>query len=166
MISIDLMEQYGLAQMYMVTKMQRENTGDGEGVEVLINKPFKNDELGDGQYTFKVYHLERHKSFHSIRKCLLFVYSLWCINANYFNDFTRSHRKFSRDINIPFFLSLYVDPFAYLLLFVVNCSKFPSWITALAPPNCLKIEEESWNAYPKCKAGITIVAFSFIFSNA
>ena len=70
------MEQYRIAQRYMVTKMQRENTGDGEGVEVLINKPFKNDELGDGQYTLKVYHLERHKSFHSIRKSLLFVYSL------------------------------------------------------------------------------------------
>ena len=54
------MEQYRIAQRYMVTKMQQENTSGSEGVEVMINKPFKDDELGEGLYTRKVYRLERY----------------------------------------------------------------------------------------------------------
>lgn len=51
--------QYRIAQMYMVTKMQQQQTGGGEGVEVLINRPFENEEYGRGQYTSKIYHLQR-----------------------------------------------------------------------------------------------------------
>lgn len=51
--------QYRIAQMYMVTKIQEQQTGGGEGVEVLINRPFEDDEFGQGQYTSKIYHLQR-----------------------------------------------------------------------------------------------------------
>lgn len=51
--------QYQIAQMYMVMKMQQQSTTGDEGVEVLQNKPFSDDEFGEGQYTSKVYHLQR-----------------------------------------------------------------------------------------------------------
>eukprot|EP00250_Pteridium_aquilinum_P020147 c24724_g3_i2 orf=337-648(+) len=41
--------KYRVAQMYMVTKMQQENTSGTEGVEVLVNKPFEDDDLGEGK---------------------------------------------------------------------------------------------------------------------
>lgn len=81
-------EEYRIAQMYMVTRMQEQQTSSSEGVEVLVNEPFENEEFGKGQYTSKVYHLQ---------------------------------------------------------------SKAPAWVTAIAPANSLAIEEEAWNAYPKCK---------------
>ncbi|KAG6541652.1 hypothetical protein Mapa_016917 [Marchantia paleacea] len=83
-----LLEEYRIAQMYMVTKMQEQQTSGTEGVEILVNEPFENEEFGKGQYTSKIYHLQ---------------------------------------------------------------SKAPSWLTAIAPTNSLIIEEEAWNAYPKCK---------------
>ncbi|KAL2651867.1 hypothetical protein R1flu_019995 [Riccia fluitans] len=82
------LEEYRIAQMYMVTKMQEQQTSGTEGVEILVNEPFENEEFGKGQYTSKIYHLQ---------------------------------------------------------------SKAPTWLTAIAPTNSLIIEEEAWNAYPKCK---------------
>ncbi|KAG5598866.1 hypothetical protein H5410_030236, partial [Solanum commersonii] len=49
---------YQVAQMYMVMKMQQESTTGDEGVEVLQNRPFSDDEFGGGQYTSKFYHLQ------------------------------------------------------------------------------------------------------------
>ncbi|KAF4354626.1 hypothetical protein F8388_009617 [Cannabis sativa] len=51
-------EEYQIAQMYMVMKMQQQNTSGREGVEVLENKSFEDDVFGKGQYTSKVYHLQ------------------------------------------------------------------------------------------------------------
>lgn len=51
--------QYQIAQMYMVTKMQQENTTSTEGVDVLENRPFEDDVLGRGHYTSKIYRLQR-----------------------------------------------------------------------------------------------------------
>lgn len=83
-----LLEEYRIAQMYMVTKIQEQQTGGGEGVEVLINRPFENEEFGKGQYTSKIYHLQ---------------------------------------------------------------SKIPTWLSTFVPTKYMYIEEEAWNAYPKCK---------------
>lgn len=52
------LEEYQIAQMYMVMKMQQENTTGTEGVEVLENRPFEDDEFGKGQYTLKLYRLQ------------------------------------------------------------------------------------------------------------
>ncbi|XP_027086669.1 uncharacterized protein [Coffea arabica] len=52
------LEEYQIAQMYMVMKMQQENTAGTEGVEVLENRPFEDDEFGKGQYTLKLYRLQ------------------------------------------------------------------------------------------------------------
>jgi hypothetical protein len=43
----------------MVTKIQEQQTAGGEGVEVLVNRPFEDEEFGQGQYTSKIYHLQR-----------------------------------------------------------------------------------------------------------
>ncbi|KAI3985543.1 hypothetical protein MKX01_026036 [Papaver californicum] len=85
------LDEYQVAQMYMVMKMQQQSTSNSEGVEVLENKPFKDDVFGKGQYTSKVYHLQ---------------------------------------------------------------SKIPTWLTTFAPADALLMQEEAWNAYPRCKTVI------------
>lgn len=53
------LEEYRVGQMYMIAKMQLENTSRSEGVEVRANRAFeKDEEFGEGQYTHKVYHLQ------------------------------------------------------------------------------------------------------------
>lgn len=76
-------EEYQVAQLYSVAEASKENTGGGEGIEVLVNEPFevvKSDfqdseskdkskdpdspleangkEYTKGQYTHKIYHLQ------------------------------------------------------------------------------------------------------------
>ncbi len=51
--------QYEIAQTYMVNKMVEENTTSTEGIEVLESRPFEDDAYGKGQYTSKVYRLQR-----------------------------------------------------------------------------------------------------------
>ncbi|XP_075489902.1 uncharacterized protein LOC142528693 [Primulina tabacum] len=91
------LEEYQVAQMYMVMKMQQQNTSGDEGVEILENRPFQDDELGKGQYTFKIYRLQR---------------------------------------------------------------KAPSWLTSFAPSDALILQEEAWNAFPRCKSVIKCPYFS------
>lgn len=43
----------------MVAKMQQQSRTETEGVDVLENRPFQDDEFGEGQYTLKVYRLQR-----------------------------------------------------------------------------------------------------------
>ena len=56
--------QYQVAQLYSVAEASKNETGGGEGIEVLKNEPFENypllgDEYSKGQYTYKIYHLKR-----------------------------------------------------------------------------------------------------------
>ncbi|XP_065333663.1 phosphatidylinositol transfer protein alpha isoform isoform X2 [Cloeon dipterum] len=55
-------EEYQVAQLYSVAEASKNNTGGGEGIEVLRNEPFDNHPLlngqySQGQYTYKIYHL-------------------------------------------------------------------------------------------------------------
>ena len=55
-------EEYQVAQLYSVAEASKNETGGGEGVEVLKNEPFDNVPLFNGkftkgQYTRKIYHL-------------------------------------------------------------------------------------------------------------
>ncbi|KAK9940226.1 hypothetical protein M0R45_016896 [Rubus argutus] len=95
------LDEYQVAQAYMVTKMQQQNTNSTEGVEILENKSFEDDVFGKGQYTSKVYRLQ---------------------------------------------------------------SKAPTWLTTFAPADALIMQEEAWNAYPRCKTdcGSSIICFSFV----
>ena len=51
--------------MYATAKASRLQTeegkgGDGSGVDVLVNRPYEDEEMGKGQYTEKIYHLGSH----------------------------------------------------------------------------------------------------------
>eukprot|EP00096_Caligus_rogercresseyi_P000864 TRINITY_DN1142_c0_g1_i1.p1 TRINITY_DN1142_c0_g1~~TRINITY_DN1142_c0_g1_i1.p1 ORF type:complete len:274 (-),score=96.60 TRINITY_DN1142_c0_g1_i1:1024-1845(-) len=54
--------EYQVGQLFGVAEVSKNETGGGEGVEVLRNEPFKGEPLFDGrfsegQYTHKIYHL-------------------------------------------------------------------------------------------------------------
>ena len=54
-------EEYRIAQLYMVAKFCREKSKPGEGVEIIKNEPFEDTEKGlKGQYTLKIIHLGSH----------------------------------------------------------------------------------------------------------
>ncbi|CAF1269069.1 unnamed protein product [Adineta steineri] len=57
-------EEYQVAQLYATAKVSKQNTGGGEGVEILENEPFEKPvsegflgKYHSGQYTKKIYHL-------------------------------------------------------------------------------------------------------------
>ncbi|XP_037923377.1 phosphatidylinositol transfer protein alpha isoform isoform X2 [Hermetia illucens] len=55
-------EEYQVAQLFSVAEASKNETGGGEGIEVLKNEPFDNHPLlggkySSGQYTYKIYHL-------------------------------------------------------------------------------------------------------------
>ena len=57
-------EEYQIAHLYAVTEASKNETGGGEGVEVLKNEPYDNFPLLNGkfckgQYTYKIYHLAK-----------------------------------------------------------------------------------------------------------
>jgi len=49
-------DEYRVAQPYMISRVSKQQTGNGEGIQILENKPF-DDENGKGQYTHKIIHL-------------------------------------------------------------------------------------------------------------
>ncbi|KAM6959110.1 phosphatidylinositol transfer protein, alpha a [Aplochiton taeniatus] len=50
-------EEYQVGQLFAVAETSKNETGGGEGVEVLVNEPYEKD--GEkGQYTHKIYHLQ------------------------------------------------------------------------------------------------------------
>lgn len=51
------LEEYQVGQLYSVAEASKNETGGGEGVEILVNEAFTNEEMGSGQYTHKIYHL-------------------------------------------------------------------------------------------------------------
>ncbi|XP_062445667.1 membrane-associated phosphatidylinositol transfer protein 2 isoform X7 [Rhea pennata] len=86
-------EEYRIAQLYMIQKKSREETcGEGSGVEILENRPYLDGPGGNGQYTHKVYHIGMH---------------------------------------------------------------IPSWFRSILPKAALRVEEESWNAYPYTRTRYT-----------
>ncbi|XP_065181539.1 phosphatidylinositol transfer protein beta isoform-like [Sycon ciliatum] len=51
-------EEYQVGQLYSVAQASKDNTGGGEGIEVVKNEPCDHAEFGKGQYTYKIYHLD------------------------------------------------------------------------------------------------------------
>ncbi|KAK2172525.1 hypothetical protein NP493_955g00003 [Ridgeia piscesae] len=64
-------EEYQVAQLYSVAQASKNETGGGEGIEVLKNEPFTattgiqpdtpllDGSFKSGQFTHKIYHLAR-----------------------------------------------------------------------------------------------------------
>ncbi|XP_058821213.1 protein retinal degeneration B isoform X1 [Topomyia yanbarensis] len=55
-------EEYRIAQLYMIAKKSREESkGAGSGVEIIVNEPYQDGPGGgNGQYTRKIYHVGSH----------------------------------------------------------------------------------------------------------
>ncbi|XP_058805045.1 protein retinal degeneration B isoform X2 [Phymastichus coffea] len=56
-------DEYRIAQLYMIAKKSREESkGAGSGVEIIVNEPYTDGPgpEGKGQYTHKVYHVGSH----------------------------------------------------------------------------------------------------------
>ncbi|EDS45238.1 m-rdgb2 retinal degeneration protein b [Culex quinquefasciatus] len=55
-------EEYRIAQLYMIAKKSRdESSGAGSGVEIIVNEPYTDGPGGGcGQYTRKIYHVGSH----------------------------------------------------------------------------------------------------------
>ncbi|CAG7825720.1 unnamed protein product [Allacma fusca] len=54
-------EEYRIAQLYMIAKKSREeSSGVGSGVEIMVNEPYEDGPGGSGQYTQKIYHVGSH----------------------------------------------------------------------------------------------------------
>ncbi|CAN0326545.1 unnamed protein product [Lampetra planeri] len=86
-------EEYRIAQLYMIQKKSRDETsGEGSGVEILENRPYEDGPGGRGQYTHKLYHIGMH---------------------------------------------------------------IPGWFRAILPKAALRVEEQSWNAYPYTRTRYT-----------
>lgn len=51
-------EEYEVAQVYMIMKLMQQSTTSTEGIETLEDKPFEDDVYGKGQYTSKIYRLQ------------------------------------------------------------------------------------------------------------
>ncbi|KAJ3603525.1 hypothetical protein NHX12_028270 [Muraenolepis orangiensis] len=52
----EYVEEYQVGQLFSVAEASKNETGGGEGIQVLKNEPYEKDEER-GQYTHKVYHL-------------------------------------------------------------------------------------------------------------
>ena len=54
-------EEYRIAQLYMIAKKSREESkGTESGVEILVNEPYNDGPGGSGQFTHKIYHVGSH----------------------------------------------------------------------------------------------------------
>lgn len=56
-------EEYQIGQLFSVAEASKNETGGGEGVEIVKNEPFDDPEIlgsqyPSGQYTFKIYHFK------------------------------------------------------------------------------------------------------------
>lgn len=52
--------EYQVAQLYAVARASKNETGGGQGVEVLNNEPYDDEKMygKKGQFTYKKYHLK------------------------------------------------------------------------------------------------------------
>lgn len=66
-----------MGQLYSVAEASKNETGGGEGVEVLVNEPYEKDDGEKGQYTHKIYHLQRYVTGHQQQHGLLCKWWHW-----------------------------------------------------------------------------------------
>ncbi|CAB3980702.1 phosphatidylinositol transfer alpha isoform-like [Paramuricea clavata] len=52
-------EEYQIGQLYAVAEASKNETGGGDGIEVVTNEPQEHEEFGKCQYTYKIIHLSK-----------------------------------------------------------------------------------------------------------
>lgn len=144
-------EEYRIAQLYMIQKKSRNETyGEGSGVEILENRPYTDGPGGSGQYTHKVYHVGMHipSWFRSIlpKAALRVVEESW--NAY---PYTRTRftcpfvEKFSIDIETFYKTDAGENPNVFSLSAVEKNQLTIDFIDIVkdpVPPNEYKTEED------------------------
>ncbi|XP_048199022.1 membrane-associated phosphatidylinositol transfer protein 2 isoform X9 [Perognathus longimembris pacificus] len=144
-------EEYRIAQLYMIQKKSRNEThGEGSGVEILENRPYTDGPGGSGQYTHKVYHVGMHipSWFRSIlpKAALRVVEESW--NAY---PYTRTRftcpfvEKFSIDIETFYKTDAGENPDVFSLSPVEKNQLITDFIDIVkdpVPPNEYKTEED------------------------
>ncbi|KAA0201267.1 hypothetical protein HAZT_HAZT005655 [Hyalella azteca] len=83
--------QYQVGQLYSVAEASKNETGGGEGIEVLKNEPYTDHPLlggkyTSGQYTYKIYHLKRQVNFCTMYICYLRRFTLLVKNPGYMKE--------------------------------------------------------------------------------
>lgn len=59
MLNVFFVLQYQVGQLFSVAEASKNETGGGDGIEVLVNEPYEED--GEkGQYTHKIYHIAKY----------------------------------------------------------------------------------------------------------
>lgn len=94
--------QYQVGQLFSVAEASKNETGGGEGIEVLKNEPYEK-EGEKGQYTHKIYHLKR-----------LERRTVWYIVKVFFFFFRFNQQSFS--LALP--LNRFIPQHCWLLLCV------------------------------------------------
>lgn len=51
--------QYHVGQLWSVAQASKDETGGGEGVEVIVNEERVHEKFGRGQFTHKIFHLQQ-----------------------------------------------------------------------------------------------------------
>ena len=98
--------QYQVANLYMVAQRTREDTGSGEGIEIIKNEPYEREVDGKtetGQYTHKIMHFKSRVPG-AIR---------WAIPDSYLHIHEKSHNAYPH-FHTQYFLPGMSDDF-YLL---------------------------------------------------
>lgn len=131
--------QYQVGQLFAVAEASKNETGGGDGVEVLINEPYEQD--GEkGQYTHKIYHLNRL----AVQHCYTHT-AMNCISQTTQEAFLCCFATKS------YLICLICDLCDFITAVFCLCSKMPRLISALAPHGSMELHEKAWNAYPYCR---------------
>lgn len=90
-------EEYQVAQLFGVAEESKNETGGGDGVQVIENHPYKKDDGEEGQYTYKVYNIH-NKVPSFVRKfapkgSLIFHEKAWNSYPNCYTEYVNEHWK-------------------------------------------------------------------------
>lgn len=55
------LEEHEIGKLYSVAEASKEETGGGEGIEIIVNEPYEGEKTyhGKGQYTHKIFHVAK-----------------------------------------------------------------------------------------------------------
>lgn len=143
-----------MGQLYSVAEASKNETGGGDGIQVLTNEPYEKD--GEkGQYTHKVYHIKRY---------VVVLHNFLCCNEILLPDcgsIARVKRLFLC-LNLLSVVTSFLLARILTSFLPYSCSKVPAFLRVLAPGNAFIFHEKAWNAYPYCKTGELFSTYAFI----
>ncbi|KAB1255279.1 Phosphatidylinositol transfer protein beta isoform, partial [Camelus dromedarius] len=132
-------QEYQVGQLYSVAEASKNETGGGEGIEVLKNEPYEKD--GEkGQYTHKIYHLKRR---------LTLSHRMAVVGGSMERHDTGEGKGGGNSGPQA------VWQIVATLTYFSPHSKVPAFVRMIAPEGSLVFHEKAWNAYPYCRTIVT-----------